>query len=83
MWKFLPRPIAAAFDAGSVETDDLLTYGADAVINMACVELAEILKEWDMVKAYQSRALEAIELLKNEDRRRRQGLHYNIKHEDF
>jgi len=78
-WQFLDRP-PASFDA---TTDDLITYGADAVVNGAAAEMLEILKEWDSVKAMNGRAGEALELLKQEDRRRRQAPLYNIKYKDY
>ncbi len=78
-WQFLDRPPAVFTSA----TDDLITYGAGAVVNAAAAEMFEILKEWDSAKAMTGRAAEALQMLKNEDRRRRQSPLYKVKYSEF
>jgi len=65
-WMFLDLPDAA-------EDDDLTIYGDEVLVNMATYKTALHLKEFDLVNAYKTEYLESLELLKNEDRRRRQS----------
>jgi len=82
-WQFLDRPTSSDFESTATTTDDLLTYGSDAVVNLACAEMAEILKEYDMAQYYEKRSGQALDLLKNEDRRRRQSPHYFVHYAEF
>jgi hypothetical protein len=82
-WQFLDRPVTADWVELTSTENDLLKFGADLVINLAASEMAEIIKEWDTAQYYEKRAGQAMELLKNEDRRRRQTMHHNIQYKEF
>jgi hypothetical protein len=68
-WAYLPRPTDAGFDTWE---DHLTDYGADVIINLAVSEMKEILEEYQSAQYYKGRFQEELEILKTEDRRRRQ-----------
>ena len=68
-WQFLRRPTDAEF---TLYEDALSQFGYEAIINMAVVEIADILKEFDLSQRFEAKANTALDLLKAEDRSRRQ-----------
>jgi hypothetical protein len=69
-WKFLGRPTTSFTDTTSTETDDLLKFGADAVVNAASAEMLDILDEFGKADRYRQQLQGDLELLKHESKRR-------------
>jgi hypothetical protein len=69
-WKFLERPTTAGF---TTAYDDLTTAGAEAIVALATAKAFRILQEFNNANMYEGEAKRQIELLKQEDYRRRQA----------
>ena len=78
-WQFLRRPTDAEF---TTYEDALSQFGYEVMINLSVVEIADILKEFDLSQRFDSKALEALDLLKTEDRSRRQNHIAEILYQD-
>jgi len=68
-WRYLDRPATATF---TTDYDELTTYGAEAIIALATAKMFRILQELNQATIYDLEAKRQIELLKQEDYRRRQ-----------
>lgn len=85
-WKFLSRP-ASTFDgaggAGDAGYDDLTTYGAEGIVNLAAQEILESQKEFQQAQVYRVMAERAIFALQLEDKGRRQSNLDKIMYKDY
>jgi len=72
-WQFLTGPTASFTSTACSEYSAFTTYGGDAISYFVATEMLQVLDEFQKADIYSSKGNEYLELLKNEDRARRQN----------